>query len=1619
MTGSSRTRMGVGTGLAGARRAGDRARAGLTAATCWVTSSGVLCWATKGGKFNWAAVWRARRALMPRWSGTVGTGWLVAALLAAASLRKICTITLRMACCSGQYKLATHNSTTCTKSTSSHTSGRLRVGGRSLTRNRGWATAGMFSHPVQSRVSTHIVPPTTMPFVTRAQRFKATRPVTAQTSPVLTTFFGGRALSASKTAQLLASAQQIAPQISAVTTQWVHWVQTDAAPLPDTHTKLQALLTYGEPALKADGELIVVMPRLGTVSPWASKATDIARNCGLHIHRVERALHYTFTLKNPLLGKAVVKPEQRDALAALMHDRMTESVAFDADAPRALFTPLQAAPMQYVDVLSQGRAALDQANTEFGLALAEDEIIYLLDAFTALQRNPTDVELMMFAQANSEHCRHKIFNAQFTIDGVAQDKSLFGMIRNTHALAPQHTVVAYSDNSSIMEGHVSDAFYAGSPSIHCSGSYEKHSSLRHVLMKVETHNHPTAISPFAGASTGAGGEIRDEGATGRGSKPKAGLTGFTVSQLGGNNLNGVRSHLNSEIKSDLTPFNLTPFNSDTSSFPSHTATPWQIMTEGPLGGAAFNNEFGRPNLNGYFRAFEQTIAGQRWGYHKPIMIAGGLGTIDATQTEKIIFPAGSLLIQLGGPGMRIGMGGSAASSMASGTNAASLDFDSVQRGNPEIERRAQEVINQCWQLKEANPILAIHDVGAGGLSNAFPELVNDAGRGARFDLSAVQLEESGLAPKEIWCNESQERYVMAIAPESLELFKSFCERERCPFAVIGVTTDERHLVVGDFSQSTASIHPEPTISVHPELVEGFVKASTSSARTDAGSVMIKDAHAVDMPMNVLLGKPPKMHRDVTTVQRTFKPIDLTGVDLQDSVIKVLSHPTVASKRFLITIGDRTVGGLTHRDQMVGPWQVPVADCAVTLADLSGFAGEAMAMGERTPLAIFNPAASGRMAVAEAITNLLAAPIELPRVKLSANWMAACGEPGEDAALYATVKAIGMELCPALGISIPVGKDSLSMRTQWTESGSPSGSDADAQHKVTSPVSLIISAFATLADVRGTLTPQLNRDEADTTLVFIDIAQGHKRMAGSILAQVLDQEGQETPDLDDAKNLINLVNAINALRTQGHILAYHDKGDGGLLATVCEMAFAGNVGVALNVDMLLLEGDGITDSRMEVGDSKNWSTQVSARREEMTLKALFNEELGVVIQVKTAERNAVMQTLREHGLSKHSHFIGKTRPAVADNNLNVGVGQITIWRDTKKVFAAKLQDLHQVWDAVSWQIAQGRDNPVCADAEHASVGDAANPGLHVHLNPVLDALLQENKPVVHVFTAQAAIKSIASETTSSSTQPIRAEPARGPALLTSRPKVAILREQGVNSHVEMAYAFTEAGFEAFDVHMTDLQAGRAKLADFAGLVACGGFSYGDTLGAGIGWARSITFNNALSDQFKAFFARQDTFGLGVCNGCQMFAELADIIPGAAAWPRFTTNQSERFEARLSMVEVLESPSLFFKDMAGSRLPIAVAHGEGFANFSQRGDKTKVIPAMRFTDNLGQATEAYPFNPNGSPGGLTAVTTADGRFTAMMPHPERVFRNVQMSWTDQAIDQHSAWMQLWRNARKAVG
>jgi len=1321
-------------------------------------------------------------------------------------------------------------------------------------------------------------------------------------------FEGGNALSAFRAQALLPKLQSVSSRITGVAARHVHWVWTDEAVQPDAMRKLASLLRYGDayegPAADAaDSVLVVTMPRLGTVSPWASKATDIAHNCGLALHRVERVTEYRLTVKTGLLGGVKSLTEQElQAAAMLLHDRMTESVAFEREAAVHLFDKQPAEPLVHVDLLGQGRDALVVANAQFGLALSDDEIDYLVDAFKGLDRNPTDVELMMFAQANSEHCRHKIFNAQFVIDGQAQDISMFGMIRNTEKLNPQHSIVAYSDNAAVMEGHAIERWVAEPMAGNGPARYAGRAETAHVLMKVETHNHPTAISPFPGASTGSGGEIRDEGATGRGSKPKAGLAGFSVGNL----------HLPGTSES----WERSPVGK-----PEHIASALQIMIDGPLGAAAFNNEFGRPNLAGYFRVFEQDVAGVTRGYHKPIMIAGGLGAIRDDLTHKIEFPAGTLLVQLGGPGMRIGMGGGAASSMAAGTNTAALDFDSVQRGNPEIQRRAQEVINQCWQLGAANPILAIHDVGAGGLSNAFPELAEGAGTGAAFDLRAVPLEESGLAPKEIWCNESQERYVLAIAPESLPLLQAFAERERCPFSVVGRATQQKSLVLED----------------------------------GAGG-----DRAIDMPMDVLFGKPPKMLRDVTRVERTGKALDLSAATLEVAALDVLRHPTVASKRFLITIGDRTVGGLSHRDQMVGPWQVPVADVAVTLADFKGFAGEAMSMGERTPLASVHAPASGRMAVAEAITNLLAAPIELPRVKLSCNWMAACGEPGEDAALYDTVRAVGMALCPALGISVPVGKDSLSMRTKWQDEG--------RTKQVVAPVSLIVSAFASVADVRGTRTPELARE--DSALILVDLGRGQNRMAGSVLAQTLQQFGDAVPDLDDPKLLVSLVDAVNALRAQGLLLAYHDRSDGGLWAAACEMAFAGHVGLSLNVDMLVTEGNGIDDSRADAGDAKNWAAQVGARRDELTLKALFNEELGAVLQVPAAQRDAAIGVLRAHGLSAHSHVIGKPNDR----------GVVEVWRDAKAVLSKPLHELQQAWDDTSWRIAKLRDNPACADSEHALAGQAGDPGLHVALT----------------FDPE--------------------EDVAAPFLNLARPKVAILREQGVNSHVEMSYAMAQGGFDTYDVHMSDLHSGRVTLDQFKGFVACGGFSYGDTLGAGEGWARSVMFNAVLAQQFEAFFGRQDTFALGVCNGCQMLAALSPIIPGAQDWPKFTRNRSEQFEARLSLVEVLESPSIFFQGMAGSRMPIAVAHGEGYADFSQRGDAARVHAAMRYVDHHGKPTETYPLNPNGSPGGLTAVTTADGRFTALMPHAERVFRNVQMSWSGGDVSAPSPWARMFGNARK---
>ena len=1332
---------------------------------------------------------------------------------------------------------------------------------------------------------------------------------------------GADALSQFRQQRLLASLASQGVVLESIEAQYVHLIWSENQLTHVEEGVLKSLLTYGQKFdSKIEGssgffskptlDAAIVIPRFGTVSPWASKATDIARQCGLDILRIERGIHFAWKTKKSLSA------EQNLPVIAAIHDRMTEVVIQSINEAEALYQALDDRPLKRIPVLSQGRAALDGANQELGLALSDDEVTYLTESFIRLERNPSDVELIMFAQANSEHCRHKIFNSSWTIDGEDQERSLFAMIRNTHQLHPQGTIVAYSDNSAVMAGCEAETWVP-------QGSdhrYEKDTRLVHTLMKVETHNHPTAIAPFPGASTGAGGEIRDEGATGIGGRPKAGLTGFSVSNL---NLPGT----------DL------PWESEVYGKPERIATPLQIMIDGPLGGAAFNNEFGRPILGGYFRVFEQTLDGVRRGYHKPIMIAGGIGSIDSIHTEKKPIQAGHLLVQLGGPGMRIGMGGATGSSVSTGTNTADLDFDSVQRGNPEMERRAQEVINACRAMGEKNPIVSIHDVGAGGLSNAFPELADGAGLGAKFKLRTVPLEESGMSPAEIWCNESQERYVLAIDAKDIGLFKSLCERERCPFAVVGEATAERQLQLDDSKQATG---------------------------TDA-------ALPIDMPMEVLLGKPPKMHRNVQRELKSFEDLNVTDVDLGQAIAWVLQHPTVASKSFLITIGDRTVGGLNARDQFVGPWQVPVADCAVTLMDYKGYRGEAMSMGERTPVAVIDAPAAARMAVGEAITNLLAADIaSIQEIKLSANWMAACGSPGEDAKLYDSVKAIGMELCPALGISIPVGKDSLSMSTTWSE--------GEQSKKVVAPVSLIISAFAAVQDVRKTLTPLLSLKNLDgstleTELILIDLGRGKNRIAASILAQVLNQSGDTAPNVEHPEDLKSLAAAIIALRKEGKLLAYHDRSDGGLLACIAEMAFASHCGISINVDMIAVD----VEREPDYGDAKNWAQQVSGRRHEQTLRALFNEELGAVIQIRRADRDAVFAVLRQLGLSAFSHVIGKP-------NAN---GQLEVWRDAKKIFAEPRQVLQKMWANTSYQIARLRDNPACADSEFAQLDNISDAGLSPKLT----------------FNA--------------------AEDIAAPYIKQNvRPKIAILREQGVNSHVEMAYAVNWAGFDSYDVHMSDLLNGKAKLDEFKGLIACGGFSYGDVLGAGEGWAKTILFNQALRDQFSSFFQRQDSFALGVCNGCQMMSNLSDIIPGAQAWPKFTRNQSEQYEARLVMAEVLASPSIFTQGMEGSQLPIAIAHGEGFANFSEQGNLQQItqqgLAALRFVDNQGIPTEAYPMNPNGSPGGLTGVTTPDGRFTVMMPHPERVFRAVQMSWCPSEWldipDGASPWLRLFRNARR---
>jgi phosphoribosylformylglycinamidine synthase len=1296
---------------------------------------------------------------------------------------------------------------------------------------------------------------------------------------------GARALSPFRLAKLNTSLAALHPGARVLGARFLHLVEAERVPDASETALLERLLAYGDAPEADAGPEVLVVPRIGTISPWSSKATDIARNCGLAlVRRIERGTVF-------VLARAV--PVER--IAAALHDRMTESVLASADEAERLFRHVPPPPMASVPLRAQGRRALEDANTALGLALSPDEIDYLVDVFGRAGRDPTDVELTMFAQANSEHCRHKIFNASWIVDGEAQAHSLFGMIRETEKANPQGTILAYSDNSAIMEGATTRRFFAQ------GGRYVYVREPTHTLMKVETHNHPTAISPFPGAATGSGGEIRDEGATGRGARPKAGLAGFSVSNL-------------------RIPGATQPWETDFGK-PDRIASALDIMLEGPIGAATFNNEFGRPNLAGYFRAYEMMAGGLPRGYHKPIMIAGGVGNIRDAHTAKAPLPAGALLIQLGGPGMLIGMGGGAASSMDAGANVADLDFDSVQRGNAEIERRAQEVIDRCWSLGADNPILSIHDVGAGGLSNAMPEIVHGAGRGAVLDLRAAPNEEPGMTPREVWCNEAQERYVLAIAPDRLDAFRALCERERCPFAVLGTATEREHLEVRD---------------------------------------PLFDNKPVDMDLGALLGKPPRMTRDVRRVVRPALPFDLTGIDLAEACLRVLRAPTVANKTFLISIGDRTVGGLCSRDQMVGPWQVPVADCAVTLLGFETVAGEAFAMGERTPIASLDAPASGRMAVGEALTNLAAAPVtDLSRVKLSANWMAAAGFEGEDAALFDTVRAVALELCPTLGISIPVGKDSLSMRTTWREGGE--------ERQVVAPVSLIVSAFAPVDDARGALTPELVRDAGETELVLIDLGRGRNRLGGSILAQVYGAAGDVPPDVDDARALRAFFACIRSLARDGLLLAYHDRSDGGLFATVCEMAFAGHAGVTLNLDLLAYDA-----LALDVDGSERRPELMQGRDLDRALRALFAEELGAVVQVRAAERNRVLARLREAGLA--AQVIGA--PNARD--------EIRLVRNAKTAFAAPRVELQRAWSETSFHMQRLRDDPDCAREEFDRILDADDPGLAAALtyDPA------EDVAAPHV--------------------------ARG-----ARPRVAILREQGVNGQVEMAAAFDRAGFEAHDVHMSDILAGRTSLAAFRGFAACGGFSYGDVLGAGAGWAKSILFNARARDEFAGFFARGDSFALGVCNGCQMMSNLHELIPGAQAWPKFVRNRSEQFEARYVMVEVLDSPSIFFRGMAGSRLPVAVAHGEGRAAFAAPADRERVIASLRYVDHRGAATEAYPLNPNGSPGGLTGVTTADGRFTVVMPHPERVFRSVQCSWRPREWVEDGGWMRLFRNARAWVG
>ncbi|MGS0824786.1 phosphoribosylformylglycinamidine synthase [Shewanella sp. 0m-8] len=1288
---------------------------------------------------------------------------------------------------------------------------------------------------------------------------------------------GAPALSAFRVQKLMQACESAALPVCQIYAEFIHLADLNEQLNENESQQLEKILTYG-PAIEAhtpEGYLHFVTPRPGTISPWSSKATDIAHNCGLNkVKRLERGIAY-YVVADEL------STEQTKALTALLHDRMVEVMLPNFDSASVLFARTEPTKFTSVDVLGEGRVALEQANTKLGLALADDEIDYLVENFTRLGRNPNDIELMMFAQANSEHCRHKIFNADWTIDGEVQPKSLFKMIKNTFEKTPENVLSAYKDNAAVMTGSTAGRFFPKQ-----DGVYGYHTEPMHILMKVETHNHPTAISPYPGAATGSGGEIRDEGATGRGSKPKAGLTGFSVSNL-------------------KIPGFVQPWEADYGK-PDRIVTALDIMTEGPLGGAAFNNEFGRPALVGYFRTYEQEVNSHNGvevrGYHKPIMLAGGLGNIREEHVQKGEITVGAKLVVLGGPAMNIGLGGGAASSMTSGQSSEDLDFASVQRENPEMERRCQEVIDRCWQMGDDNPIQFIHDVGAGGLSNAFPELVNDGERGGKFELRKVPSDEPGMSPLEIWCNESQERYVMSIAPENIELFSAICQRERAPFAVVGVATEEKELVLSD---------------------EHF------------------ENHPIDLPLEVLLGKAPKMSRDVVSAKANSAALDQSAIEVQEAAHRLLRLPTIAEKTFLITIGDRTVTGLVNRDQMVGPWQVPVADCAVTASSYDSYTGEAMSMGERTPLALLDFGASARMAVAESILNIAGTDIgSFKHIKLSANWMSPAGHPGEDAGLYQAVKAIGEELCPDLSLTIPVGKDSMSMKTAWEDNG--------VQKTVTSPMSLVITAFGVVQDVRNTVTPELRTDKGETDLLLLDLGLGQNRLGGSCLAQVYSELGDIAPDLDNSATLKGFFETIQPMIADKSIIAYHDRSDGGLYTTLVEMAFAGHTG--LNVDLSALTG---TD-----------------------VERLFNEELGAIIQVRRQDAAIITEKFAAAGVPCHK---------VAELNDS---DSIAIFDGMREVLTETRTSIRTIWAETTYRMQALRDNPECAKEEFELKQDASDLGLTVDLS------FDPSEDVAAPFILKGAA-----------------------------PKMAILREQGVNSHIEMAAAFDRAGFEATDVHMSDILSGRISLEEFQGLVACGGFSYGDVLGAGEGWAKSILFNERAREQFSQFFERNDSFSLGVCNGCQMLSNLKDIIPGTELWPHFVRNRSERFEARFSLVEVQKSPSLFFQGMEGSRMPIAVSHGEGRAEFASpealAAAEASGTIALRYVDGNGQIATQYPQNPNGSPNAITALSSTDGRVTIMMPHPERVFRTVANSWHPESWGEDSPWMRMFRNVRKSVG